>query len=123
MSNNKENISNVGTLILSEEVVAAITYNAVKDIEGVAGFVQRGPDVQSILKSGDSALKSIKVRMSESEITLKIYISLEEGYKIQKVAAEVQKAAKNTVQSMTGKVVGKVDVTVGDIAMKSNKEE
>ncbi|MBQ7595278.1 MAG: Asp23/Gls24 family envelope stress response protein [Clostridia bacterium] len=123
MSNNKGEVQeNVGSLIISEEVVASIALNAVKNTTGLAGFTQKGYDVQSLLKPGDSALKSVKVRMNENEVSLKIYISVKEGFKIQEVTEKIQESAKNAVQSMTGKVVGSVDVTVSDIELEKSEE-
>lgn len=41
---------NVGGLMISEDVLAAIVINSIKDLPGVSKFVQRPPDLKRFLK-------------------------------------------------------------------------
>ena len=110
------------TLSISEDVIASIATTAAKDIKGVAGFSNRVPDVKSALK-GKSPLKSVRVLKNDTDIVITIYVSLEEGAKLTTVATEVQKAVKEAVQNMTGKVVSKVNVVISDVEFNSEKAE
>lgn len=54
---------NVGGLMISEDVLAAIVINSIKDLPGVSKFVQRPPDLETIFKVGDQSLKSVKLKL------------------------------------------------------------
>ncbi|HZJ78841.1 MAG TPA: Asp23/Gls24 family envelope stress response protein [Clostridia bacterium] len=114
---------NVGNLVISENVIASIALNAAKDVDGVSGFAARPADVHTILNIGDEALKSVRIWAGENDIKLQIFIKIKNGRKIPTVAADVQRAVKNAVQSMTGKIVTKVNVSISAIDFgEQNKE-
>lgn len=102
----------VSGLVISEEVIAAIALNAAKDVEGVSGFAARPRDLQALLHIGDDMLKSVRVWVNENEIKLHLYLLLKGGTKIPAVSAHVQRAVKNAVQNMTGRVVTKVNISI-----------
>ena len=64
MEENKT-VDNIGNLVISEDVIAAIALNAAKDVEGVSSFAARTPDVHSILRFGEDAIKSVRVLPSD----------------------------------------------------------
>lgn len=115
MITDENNSDKLGGLVISEEVIAAIALNAAKDIDGVAGFASRPPDVQSIFKIGDGPLKSVKVWSGENDVKLQLYLIIRDNKKIPSVAAEVQRSVKNAVQNMTGRVVTKVNISIAGI--------
>lgn len=119
-NDNKDN--NIGGLVISDEVIASIALNAAKDVEGVAGFAVRPPDVHSLLKMGESPLKSVRVWSSDNDIKLQVYIYIKENQKIPTIAAEVQRNVKTAVQSMTGRVVTKVNVSIAGIDFDDREE-
>lgn len=102
-------------LIISDEVIASIAANAVKDVEGFGSFSNRTPDVISQALPNASAPKPIKVSCTDNDIQIQMYINVKEGTNAQTVSTQVQRAIKNSVQSMTGKVVSKVNVCVQGI--------
>jgi uncharacterized alkaline shock family protein YloU len=110
--------NNIGGLVISDEVIASIALNAAKDVDGVAGFASRPPDMHSILKTGESAFKSVKVWAGDNDIKLQLYIIIKDNKKIPTIAAEVQRNVKNAVQSMTGRVVTKVNISISGIDFK-----
>lgn len=107
---NKQDV--ISGLVISEEVIAAIALNAAKDVDGVSGFASRPRDLQALLHVGDETLKSVRVWVNENEIKLHLYLLLKGGTKIPVVSAQVQRAVKNAVQSMTGRVVTKVNISI-----------
>ncbi|NLB36490.1 MAG: Asp23/Gls24 family envelope stress response protein [Clostridiales bacterium] len=122
MDENLKN-KNTGNLVISENVIASIALNAAKDVEGVSSFAARPADVHTILNLGDEALKSVRVWSGENDIKLQVFINIMSGKKIPTVAGEVQRAVKNAVQSMTGKIVTKVNVSIAAIDLAElNKE-
>lgn len=123
LEKNGKKDNNVGGLVISEEVIASIALNAAKDVEGVAGFAARPPDIHSLLKKGESPLKSVRVWSGDNDIKLQIYIYIEENQKIPTIAAEVQRSVKNAVQSMTGRIVTKVNVSIAGIDFNAPEEK
>ena len=111
MEENKT-VDNIGNLVISEDVIASIALNAAKDVEGVSSFAARTPDVHSIFKLGEGAAKSVRVLSSDNDVKIYIHVNIAPGTKIPKVAADIQKNVKNAVQSMTGKMVSKVNVSI-----------
>ncbi|MBQ7046834.1 MAG: Asp23/Gls24 family envelope stress response protein [Oscillospiraceae bacterium] len=121
----KNSLNNIGNLVVSDEVIASIAINAAKDVDGVSSFAVRTPDVHSIFKIGEGPMKSVRVISSDNDIKIHIHVNIEPGKKIPNVAADIQKSVKNAVQSMTGKMVSKVNVVIEDmdVAPKAEKED
>ena len=100
MEENKT-VDNIGNLVISEDVIASIALNAAKDVEGVSSFAAR-PD---------------------NDVKIYIHVNIAPGTKIPKVAADIQKNVKNAVQSMTGKMVSKVNVSIAGMDIKPESEK
>ena len=73
MEENKT-VDNIGNLVISEDVIAAIALNAAKDVEGVSSFAARTPDVHSILRFGEDAIKSVRVLPSDNGVKIYIHV-------------------------------------------------
>lgn len=99
-------------LIISDDVFASIVSNAVKDVEGFGSFSNRTPDVISQTLPTASTPKPIKIVCSDNDVQIQMYINVKEGTNAQDVSKLVQRAVKTSVQSITGKVVTKVNVCV-----------
>lgn len=124
MGDNSKNTEVISGLVISDEVIAAIAVNAAKDVEGVMGFATRTPDIlQTVLKIGEDSNKAVRVSASDNDIKLHINIIISNDVKIPTVAAAVQRSIKNAVQSMTGNVVSKVDVTVAGVGIDGDYAE
>ena len=121
MEENKT-VDNIGNLVISEDVIASIALNA-EDVEGVSSFAARTPDVHSIFKLGEGAAKSVRVLSSDNDVKIYIHVNIAPGTKIPKVAADIQKNVKNAVQSMTGKMVSKVNVSIAGMDIKPESEK
>lgn len=118
MQTNERTAEN-GGIIISNDVIASIAANAAKDIEGVSGFA---------LKTGtrtagaaDSA-KAVKVLSQDNDVKIQIGIRVKNGVNLQTVSMAIQRSIKNAVQSMTGKVVTKVNVAVQGIDFDAPNE-
>jgi uncharacterized alkaline shock family protein YloU len=115
---NKDGAEN---LVISNEVIATIVTNAAKDVDGVAGTVQKNVEISKLFKN-EVATKSVKVEMSDNMVVIDIYLILKQGYKIVTVAENVQSAVKEAVQNMTGYAVSKVNVHIEDVAFEKKEE-
>lgn len=103
---------NVGGLMISEDVLAAIVINSIKDLPGVSKFVQRPPDLETVFKIGDQSLKSVKIKIKDNEVYIHVYINIFAGYKIPVLCEQIQQKIKSSVQTMTGKIVSRVDIDI-----------
>ncbi len=109
-----------GTCIISEEVIATIACTAAMDVEGVAAMALR-PDIRGMITGGANG-KSVKVSGGEGAMTLDVYITMAQGFRIPEVAEEVQREVKVAVQSMTGKPVTRVNVHVSGLKLDEEKK-
>lgn len=103
----------LGTLKISDEVIAVCTMNATLKTKGVAGL--SGVFSDSISKNifGKEPLyKGIKVNQGEDGIGIDIYIIVEYGVKIPEVAWDIQENVKKEVEAMTEAVVKAVNIHV-----------
>ena len=111
--------TNNNSVIISEDVIAKVASIAATDVKGVHGVVSKPVNIKGIFK--DEASKAVVVEKNGKSSIIDIYIKIEEGYKVQTVAEEVQKAVKEQVQNMTNIVITKVNVHISEIELK--KEE
>ena len=118
MQTNERTAEN-GGIFISNDVIASIAANAAKDIEGVSGFaLKTGTRTAS---AADSA-KAVKVLSQDNDVKIQIGIRVKNGVNLQTVSMAIQRSIKNAVQSMTGKVVTKVNVAVQGIDFDAPNE-
>ncbi len=108
-----------GGIIISNDVIASIAANAAKDIEGVSGFASK--TAGRAAGQGDTS-KSVKVFSQDNDVKIQIFIRVKNGVNLQTVSTAIQRSIKNAVQSMTGKVVSKVNVAVQGIDFDAPNE-
>lgn len=101
-----------GGIFISNDVIASIAANAAKDIEGVSGFAYK-----SVNRAGSASdfSKAVRVVSQDNDVKIQIGIRVKNGVNLQTVSLNIQRSIKNAVQSMTGKVVSKVNVAVQGI--------
>lgn len=104
----------VGDLVLSQEVIAKIASVAAKDVPGVRAVVAAPADIKGFIRKARS-VPAVKVTNIDTAMIIDISLRLASGARIPDVAQAVQSSVKNAVQSMTGRVVSKVNVNIQDI--------
>lgn len=115
----------IGSIRISDEVVATIAGLAATEVKGVAGM--SGGMAGSFAIGISEALgrknlgKGIKVEVGEDEASLDIYIIVDFGVRIPDVAWEVQENVKTVVEKMTGLKVSKVNIHVQGVLFPSKK--
>jgi uncharacterized alkaline shock family protein YloU len=108
-----------GSIHIAEEVIAAITVGAVRDVEGVSGMIT-GMGIISELtnrKNAQKGVKGVRIDMSGEALTLDVYITVQYGCAIPEVAENAQKAISGAVEAMAGCKVGAVNVHVGGVTI------
>ena len=108
-----ENEDKIGNVKISIDVIATVAGIATTEIKGVAGMsgsVVGG--IAEILGGKKNKGKGVKVELSEDSCNIDVYIVVDYGASIPDIAWEVQENVKNSVESMTGMTVNKVNIHV-----------
>ena len=107
----------VGTVQITDEVIATIAAIAATDVEGVSS-VCTGITREKAARIGARAIaKAVQVRIADNTITARIIITVKYGSSIPETTLKVQKKVKSTLETMTGLTVGEVQVSVADVAL------
>ncbi len=118
MSENKDYFSHMeemGTIHISEEVLAGIAAAAVIEVEGVGGLAAKsGTDLSEMLVK-KSLGKGVRIQMEEDTVAVVIAVMMNYGFTIPQVAAAIQESVKNAIEAMSGLTVSQVDVTISGI--------
>jgi uncharacterized alkaline shock family protein YloU len=120
---NKDQKEIIGSLKISEDVLATIASVAVKEVEGVASVANVGNIKEMWGFKKNSPSKSIKIEFNGDVAIIGVHINLKHGAKIQPVSVEIQQKVKEAVQSMTGITVSKVNVHIVGIEFEPEPSE
>lgn len=113
--------SEQGNVYISEDVVATIVAEAVREVDGVAGFATSlGGEIADRLGKKPSS-RGVKIAFVDNEVIVEAFILVQYGVVISDVAAAVQEAVASGVEDMTGVHVQAVNVTVCGIAFEKGK--
>ena len=109
VTQNQEN----GSVLISEDVIATIVAQSLRDVEGVVGLsVKPGADIAEIIGKKNWG-KGIKITIGENdELYILCNIIIAYGQSVVNVAKAVQEAAVNALESMTNVKVAAVNVNV-----------
>jgi len=110
----KMNNAQVASLKISKDVIAKISRVTAMEIPGVAAIPESHKNIGGLFTSG--TLEPIDISLADDFAEIGICLDLEFGAKIPEVCTAVQRNIKENVQTMTGIVVSKVNVTVQGIA-------
>ncbi len=109
-----------GSINISEEVIAAITVGAVRDVEGVSGMMTNLGSVTDLVnnkKNAQKGTRGVRIDMTGTALVLDVYLTVQYGHPIPEVAENAQKAVISAVEAMTGCPVGAVNIHVGGVTM------
>ena len=118
-------LENGGTIKYANEVVAIIAGVAASEVEGIAGMCTSGGISDIIGRNRNNArniTRGVKVEIGSEEVSVELYIIVEYGSPIQKVAMEVQENVRKAVETMTGLHVINVDVHVQGVSFEKEKK-
>ena len=104
---------NLGDIKINNEVVKTIASCALSEVEGVIPLAGKMSPVENISK----LTKGVSVEIKENQTEISIEINVEYGIDIYKAAHQLQKAIKNAVETMTGLIVSRVNVSVREIML------
>ena len=114
------NLENGGTIKYANEVIAIIAGVAASEVDGIAGMCTSG-GISDIIGRNRSITRGVKVEIGGEEASVELYIVVEYGSPIQKVASEVQEIVRKAIETMTGLHVVTVDVHVQGVSFEREK--
>ncbi|MGB2783001.1 MAG: Asp23/Gls24 family envelope stress response protein [Atribacterota bacterium] len=119
----KENTPELGSITVSKEVItiiAALETIKVKGVVGISSGYKAG-SVEALPKK--ELAKGIEAWMKPGEVVLAISIITDYEIGIFKVAQEVQKRTKQSIETMTDLKVLKVNVNVQGVKFKEEEKK
>lgn len=105
------------SITYASEVVAIIAGIAAAEVEGVAAMVSV-PNGGNLLGKNRNVTKGVKVEVGTEEVSVDLYMNIEYGQPIQKVAQDAQENVRRAIESMTGLHVVRVDVHVQGVSFE-----
>jgi uncharacterized alkaline shock family protein YloU len=109
----------IGTVKIADEVVAVIAGLAATEVKGVS-YLAGGITGSMVARKGIKAIsKGVRVDVQNNLVTVDLSLSLEFGYSIPEVGAEVQEKVKSAIETMTGMEVTDVNVHVSDVSVEN----
>lgn len=120
MEENVQSVSNdIGTIKITDEVVAIIAGIAAMEVPGVTSMSGgiAGGIAEALGRKNLS--KGVKVEVGEKEAAIDLYIIVEYGYRIPEVAWTIQEKVKNAVEDMTGLKVVEVNIHIQGVNIGS----
>ena len=114
-------LENGGTIKYANEVIAIIAGVAASEIDGIAGMCTSG-GISDIIGRNRNITRGVKVEVGGEEASVELYIVVEYGSPIQKVASEVQENVRKAIETMTGLHVVTVDVHVQGVSFEREKK-
>ncbi len=103
------------SITYANEVVAIIAGVAAGEVEGIAGMCNVSG---GILGRNKNITKGVKVEVGTEEVSCDLYVIIEYGRPIQKVAQEAQEGVRKAIEAMTGLHVVRVDVHVQGVSFE-----
>ncbi len=104
----------LGTIQISEEVVASIASAAVLEVTDVTGLM--GANVSDFMGGKKMTAKGVRVEMDGDAIVVHVFITVRYGCTIGEVAKKAQSAVYQALESTTGYPVSAVNIHVGGIS-------
>ena len=117
MADNKEYMTHqesMGTIQISEDVVASISSSVALETEGVGGLLNA--NMADLVGGKKMTAKGIRVDMDGDAIMVYVFITVRYGCTIGEVAKKAQNALYQALESTTGYPVSAVNVHVGGIS-------
>lgn len=120
----QEIIEETSSVKIAPDVVATIANVAASEIKGVAGMCSSfAGGIAEILGAKKTQSRGIKVEIDENSTIIDMFIIVEYGIRIPELAWEIQENVKNSVETMTGLNVQKVNIHIDGISFKNVQDE
>ncbi len=113
----------LGTIHISEEVLAVTAAAAALDVEGVGGLAANlGSDIAELLAGKKNLSKGVRVAVAEDKVTVDISVLVRYGFSVQKSARAVQDGVADAIGNASGLTVEEVNVHVVGVTFEQPKK-
>ena len=109
-----------GSVNISEDVIAIIAWEAMREVEGFGGPAAGIPGDLAELIGRRNASRGVRITTEEKSVSVDVYITVRFGYSVTKVSRDIQDS--KSVRDMTGVPVSAVNVNVTGIAFDKTKQ-
>lgn len=105
----------IGSVVISEEVVGVIAGAAASEVKGI--YSMSGGIVGGIadILGKKNVSKGVKADIDDGKVSIDVHITVCYGAKITEISAELQQKVKKAVESMTGLEVLSVNVHIDGV--------
>ena len=110
-----------GEVVIADEVITIIAGLAATEVKGVAAMAGNITN-ELVARLGMKNLsKGVKITMEPDAMRVDLAINIDYGYSIPEVCKNVQDRVKNTIETMTGLTVSKVNIRIADVNLENDK--
>lgn len=115
--------SNLGSIEISNDVIATIAGIAAVESYGLVGMASRKQLKDGIVEllGRENLSRGVEVRESGGELIIDLYIIVGYGTRIDEVANNVISSVKYSVEKFTGLTVGMINVNVQGVRVINGK--
>jgi len=114
---NEDEEQEVGSIKISEEVIATIAGIAATEVKGVAGMSGGFAGELADILGRKNLSKGVKVQVGEKEVAVDLYVIVKYGYRIPEVSWEIQEKVKKDVEAMSALRVVEVNIHVQGVSI------
>jgi uncharacterized alkaline shock family protein YloU len=120
---NVDGDTSLGKVEIAPEVIEVIAGIAAAEVDGL--FAMRGNFASGVAErfGRTTHSKGVKVELAEDGILIDLYVILNYGISIPRVAQELQSSIRQTIRSMTALEIKEINVHVVGIQMDNMDEE
>lgn len=113
----------IGSVKITDEVVAIIAGIAATEVPGVAGMSGGIAGGIAEMLGRKNLSKGVKVEVGEKEAAIDLFIIVEYGCRIPDIAWEIQEKVKKSVETMTGLDVIEVNIHVQGVNIEKEHKK
>ena len=115
--NIKDEKNDIGSVRISNDVVAIVSGVAATEIKGVVGMSGGITGGITELLGMKNLSKGVKVEVNGNDTNIDLYLVVEYGSNIAEVGKQVQENVKSTVETMTGLNVLNINVNIQGVSV------
>ena len=115
--------SDLGTIHISEQVIATICGVAATECYGLVGMAPRSVQegITDLLRR-ENYERGVDIQFQDDSISVQLYIVVEYGVKISEVARIVQERAKYAIENTLGLKVNRINVRVQSVRVTQSSK-
>ena len=116
----RDRATDLGAVRINNDAITAIASIAATEVKGVR---KMGGGIRSTLYdmlTKKTNVKGVKIQSVDNDVKLAVYIIVDYGVDIPRIADEVQENVKNAVEKMTGLALSEVNVVVEGVAINKS---